>query len=220
MKLLNSVRTLTCSAALLAGMGVSQPVFASEPFIGQIQMVGFNFAPRGWATCDGQLLPIAQNQALFSLLGTIYGGDGRVTFALPDLRGRVAVHPGNGPGLSSYRLGDRGGAESVTLTATQMPSHTHAATTTVSSISATLHGTNGSGDSATPEASSIASKSRTNIYSSNAPDVDLHADSISVEATVETSLTNTGGSQGHENRMPYLGINHVIALQGLFPSRS
>lgn len=220
MKLLNSVRTLTCSVALLAGMGVSQPVFASEPFLGQIQMVGFNFAPRGWAFCDGQLLSIAQNSALFALLGTIYGGDGRTTFALPDLRGRVAVHPGHGPGLSSYRLGDKGGAESVTLTANQMPSHTHAATTTVSSISATLHGTNGAGDSATPEANSIASKSRTNIYSSNAPDVDLHADSISVEATVETSLTNTGGSQGHENRMPFLGINHVIALQGLFPSRS
>jgi microcystin-dependent protein len=220
MKLLNSVRTLTCSVALLAGMGVSQPVFASEPFLGQIQMVGFNFAPRGWATCDGQLLPISQNTALFSLLGTTYGGDGRTTFALPDLRGRVAVHPGHGPGLSSYSWGQKGGVESVTLSASQMPSHTHTATTTVSSISATLHGTNGSGDSATPEASSIASKSRTNIYSSDAPDVDLHADSISVEATVDTTLANTGGSQSHENRMPYLAVYHVIAMVGVYPSRN
>ncbi|KXI30491.1 phage tail protein [Paraglaciecola hydrolytica] len=201
-------------------MGVSQPVFASEPFLGQIQMVGFGFAPRGWAICDGQLLSIAQNTALFSLLGTTYGGNGQTTFALPDLRGRVAIQPGNGPGLSSYSWGQRGGVEHVTLTANQMPSHTHAATSTVSSISATLHGTDAAGDSATPSANSLASKSRTNIYSSNAPDVDLHADSISVEATVGTTLTNTGGSQSHENRMPYLAIYHVIALQGIYPSRN
>jgi microcystin-dependent protein len=220
MKSLNSVRTIACSIALLAGMGVSQPVFASDPFIGQIQMVGFNFAPRGWAFCDGQLLAISQNQALFALIGTTYGGDGRTSFGLPDLRGRVAVHPGRGPGLSNYNWGQISGVESVTLTPSQMPAHTHVATTTVSSISATLHGTNGAGDSATPEANSIASKSRTNIYSSSAPDVNLHSDSISVTATVGTTMANSGGGSFHENRMPSLAIYHVIALQGIFPSRS
>lgn len=202
-KSLYSIGTIASSLVLVAGLSVSQNAIASEPFIGQIQMVGFNFPPRGWANCDGQLLAISSNTALFSLLGTMYGGDGRTTFALPDLRGRVAIHIGNGPGLSNYSQGQKGGAEFVTLSVNQMPSHSH---------NARLRGTDDRGDQATPGGNSLASKSRTNIYSSSAPDVDLVADSV--------QLTNSGGSQAHENRMPYLGVRHVIALQGIFPSRS
>lgn len=222
MKTLKNIGTLATSLALASSISmlISTSAMASEPFIGEIKMVGFNFAPRGFAFTDGQLLQISQNSALFSLLGTTYGGNGRTTFGLPDLRGRVAVHPGNGPGLSFYSLGQRGGLESVTLNTTQIPSHGHNATTEVTSVTATLNGTNSSGDSATPEANSLASKSRTNIYSSAVPDVAMHAESITATAEATTTVVNAGGNQSHENRMPYLGIYHVIALQGIFPSRS
>ena len=188
-------------------MSLSGPVQASEPFIAEIKMFAGNFAPRGYAFCDGAILPISQNQALFSLLGTTYGGDGRTTFALPDLRGRTAIHPGTGPGLSAYRLGQAGGAEQVTLTVNQMPSHNH-------SVSATLRGTNTAGDSSVPGGNTLASKSRTDIYQTAAPDVDMQAGSVAV------SQANAGGGQAHENRMPYLAINHIIALQGIYPSRN
>ena len=174
-------------------------------------MVGFNFAPRGWAHCNGQLLPIAQHSALFSLLGTTYGGDGRTTFALPDLRGRSAVHFGTGPGLTTIRVGERGGAEFQTLTTAQMPSHSHSATT-----SATLNGINTRGDNASPAGNALASKSRTNIYSATAPNVAMAAGSV----TASTTINNAGGNQRFSIRDPFLGINHVIALVGLFPSRS
>jgi microcystin-dependent protein len=120
-----------------------------EPFIGQIMMFGGSFAPRGWAFCEGQLLPISQNAALFSILGTTYGGDGRSTFALPDLRGRVAIHPGSGPGLSNYRLGEKGGVESVALNVNQIPAHSHG-----------ISASNGTADSADPTASSGFGKHR------------------------------------------------------------
>ncbi|MCU7939375.1 MAG: tail fiber protein [gamma proteobacterium symbiont of Bathyaustriella thionipta] len=184
-------------------MGAGHQAQAAEPFIAEVKMFASNFAPRGYALCDGQLLQISQNVALFSLVGTIYGGDGRTTFALPDLRGRTAIHPGRGPVLEEYRIGQRGGSEYVTLTVQQMPSHTHTATS---------KGINSSGNTNIPGGNTLASKSRTNIYSTNAPAVDMHAGSVTV--------ANTGGGQSHENRMPYLGINHIIALTGLFPSRS
>ena len=202
-----SISAILGASALVMGMGFSQPVQASEPFLAEIIMFGSNFAPRNWALCDGQLLPINSNQALFSLLGTTYGGDGRTTFALPDLRGRTAIHPGQGPGLSSYRLGQKGGAERVTLTVNQMPSHTHAAT-------ATAHASSTRGNDSDPTGNIMAVKSRTNIYSNVAPDVTMKAASVTV------SNANTGGSQAHENRMPYLAINHIIALVGTFPSRN
>jgi len=184
---------------------------ASEPFIGEIKIVGFNFAPRGYAKCDGQLLPISSNTALFSLLGTMYGGDGRTTFALPDLRGRIAMHSGQGPGLGNVTQGARGGAENVSLSVANMPAHNHLAT----GLSATLMGNNSSGNSPTPGANSLASKSRTNIYSSaNAPDVAMHAGSV----TVSGNVANTGGSQSFSIRNPYLGVNYVISLVGIFPS--
>jgi microcystin-dependent protein len=179
----------------------------SEPFLGEIRMVGFNFAPRGWAFCDGQLLPISQNTALFSLLGTTYGGDGRTTFGLPDLRGRVPIHAGNGPGLSSYRQGQKGGTEEVTLITNQIPSHSHTAAGTAAAVS-------GAGDSKTPTGSTWASLSRENAYSSTAADGTMAANNVNV------TVNNAGGGQSHTNVQPFLAIYFCIALVGLFPSRS
>ena len=173
----------------------------SEPFIGQIIMFGGNFAPRDWAFCDGQLLPISQNQALFSILGTIYGGDGRTTFALPDLRGRVSVHPGNGPGLSSYELGQKGGVEHVTLTIPQIPAHNHKVECN------TDPGNTPSPAGAIPGAETAAG-------------VDLWTNADADGTMKDSMIQNTGGSQQHENRQPFLAVNYIIALQGLFPSRN
>ncbi len=171
-----------------------------DPFIGTIMAVGFNFAPRGWATCDGQLLAINQNTALFSLLGTMYGGDGRNNFALPDLRGRVAVHQGSlAKGGGMYKVGSIGGAETVTLTTAQMPGHTHQ-----------VKGQSAAGNTDGPGSAVPAAIARSNIYSDRAPNVDMEA----------AMLTATGGGGAHENRPPYLVVNWVIALQGIFPSRS
>jgi microcystin-dependent protein len=168
----------------------------SEPFIGQVMMIGFTFAPRGWALCDGQILPIAQNTALFSLLGTTYGGNGTTTFALPDLRGRVPIHAGQGPGLSPYTLGQVGGAEQVTLLANQMPAHNHSLAATNAEASQTLPG------------GQLLAQSREVTYGSGAL-VGMNPQSIGA----------AGGSQPHENRQPYLTINFIIALEGIYPSR-
>jgi microcystin-dependent protein len=198
---------LVAAAAVAAGTAWSTPALASEPFIAEIIMFGGNFAPRGWAFCNGQLLQIAQFQALFALLGTTYGGDGRTTFGLPDLRGRVPVHPGTAPGLSTYRLGQKGGLEQVTLTSNQMPSHTHTA-------SAVVNATDNRGDAETPGGNVWAQKARDDDYSTAAPDVTMKADAVTVAAG------NTGGGQAHENRQPYLAVNFIIALQGIFPPRN
>ena len=183
-----------------------------EPYIAQIMMFGGNFAIRGWAFCDGQLLPISQNSALFSLLGTTFGGDGRTTFGLPDLRGRVAIHPGTGPGLSDYRLGEKGGVESVTLNQTQIPSHTHATQMKVNNTDSTV-GTPVAGSSiAVPGALAGRTFTATLGYNAAAPNTALSGGSVEVG--------NTGGNMSHTNVQPYLGIYHEIALQGIFPSRS
>jgi microcystin-dependent protein len=171
---------------------------ALEPFIGEIIMVGFNFAPRGWALCNGQLLSISQNTALFSLIGTNYGGDGRLTFALPDLRGRVPLHQGQRAGFSSYVIGEQGGSETVTLLQTQMPSHTH------------LLGATNAEASQTSPTGQILAQARETTYGSGTPTVNMSAQAIAL----------TGGSQPHENRPPYLVINFVIALEGVFPPRN
>ena len=168
----------------------------SEPFIGQIVMFGGNFNPRSWALCDGQLLPISQNTALFSILGTTYGGDGRTTFALPDLRGRVAMHPGSGPGLSPRRLGEKSGVENVILTTNQIPSHTHS-----------LRVKDDDADQGSPVNNVLANA---NVYSGAAPDAVMNTGAIQ----------NTGGGQQHTNVQPYLCVNYIIALQGIFPSRN
>lgn len=165
----------------------------SQPFLGEIRLASFSIAPRGWALCNGQILPISQNQALFSLLGTQYGGDGRTTFALPDLRGRVPVHAGDG-----VTIGQRGGSEAVTLTTAQIPGHTH--DLVVSSQRASLD------DPAGAYWAADASQSR---YAAAA------------DTTMAGGLVGTaGGSQAHENRQPSLVVNFIIALQGIFPPRN
>jgi len=210
------------AAALLLAAGLpSTPAQACggiDSFIASMCVFAGNFAPRNYAFAQGQLLPISSNTALFSLVGTLYGGDGRTTFALPDTRGRALIGAGQGPGLSNYRVGQRGGLETVTLTAAQMPSHNHGATTTVSA-SATANA-NSLGNSADPAGNVWAFKGRTNIYSDQAPNVTMSAAAISINATGDTAIGNTGGSQGHENRPPFLAMNWIIALQGTFPSRN
>lgn len=188
-----------------------------DPFLAQIIMFGGNFAPRGWAFCNGQLLSIAQNQALFSLLGTTYGGDGRTTFALPDLRGRTPVHAGDGPGLTPYRIGQRAGLETVTLNITQMPGHTHGATVTEGSAILPVNSTSGSEDSSDP-AGHILTNTGTDMFTSE-PANGNYGGAAPVAGTSVT-ITNTGGSLPHENRQPFLVVNYIIALQGTFPSRS
>lgn len=169
----------------------------SEPFLAEVRMVGFNFAPRGWAFCDGQVLPISQNQSLYSLLGTTYGGDGRTSFALPDLRGRTPIHVGSNGG-AQHELGQKSGEETHTLSANEMPQHTHA-----------LHGTNTGNGSASP-ADNVFANAGTDLYNSTDSLVDMNAGAV----------TNVGGGQAHENMQPYLALNFCIALRGLFPSRN
>jgi microcystin-dependent protein len=168
----------------------------NEPFIGELALVPYNFAPKGWALCNGQLLPINQNQALFALLGTNFGGDGRVTFALPDLRGRVPISSGQGPGLENYPLGQPGGTEKVALTAAQMPPHTHP-----------LNVFNGKSDKTQAAQNTLANGS---VYSHHSPNA--------VAAT--SAIGSSGAAEAHENRQPYLTLNWIIALQGIFPARS
>jgi microcystin-dependent protein len=169
----------------------------SDPYLAEIKIVGFNFAPRGWAFCDGQILPINQNQALYSLLGTTYGGDGRTTFALPDLRGRTPIHMGTGSGLTQRNLGSRSGEERHSLTVNEIPSHTHVAR--ASSVS---------GDAPVPTGNVLAAAN--NAYGPPNNLTPLHAG----------SLAASGAGQGHENMQPYLTLSFCIALQGLFPSRN
>lgn len=172
-----------------------------NPFLAEIVMFGGNFAPRGWAYCDGQLLSINANQALFALLGTTYGGDGRTTFALPDLRGRNPIHPGQGPGLSSIKLGQRGGAETHVMTVNQMANHNHLGSIKVSNLPA---------DDDTPGTGVSIGKAE--IFVEGAPNTDLAMGSV--------TLDNAGGQQPFSIRNPFLGINYIIALQGVFPSRN
>ncbi len=171
----------------------------SEPFIAEIRMFGGNFAPRSWAFCDGQLLPISQNTALFSLLGTTYGGDGRTTFGLPNLRDRSAMHPGRGPGLSPRTLGEMGGASAVTLTAAEMPRHGHA-----------LRGT------ASPTSTSPAGHSMA-ATGNGSPAYRIPGNTV---AMAGEALGAAGSGGAHNNRQPVLGISFIIALQGVFPPRS
>jgi len=188
--------------ALIAGAlfnGVSTVNAGNEPFLGEVQWFAGNFAPRGWAFCDGQLLPIIGNEALFSILGTTYGGDGRTNFALPEVRGRVMIHAGNGPGLSDRRLGSRGGSENETLTTNQMPSHTHK-----------LRASGGAATAVVPNNNVLASPGRTRLYDSGAANTNMDA----------SAITLTGGNASHNNMQPYNTLNCIIAVEGFFPSRS
>ena len=171
----------------------------SEPFIGCISIFGFNFAPRGWATCSGQLLPINQNQSLFSLLGTTYGGDGRTTFALPNMQGRAPMHAGNGAGLTSRTLGQQLGAERVTLTEAQIPPHSHTANASDTDSTAT-----------TPQG---------NLAAPTVTAFNVYGDPDNLTPGAAGQLGQSGGS-GHDNMQPYTALNFCIALTGLFPPRN
>lgn len=174
----------------------------AQPFLGQVMPVPYNFAPNGWAFCNGQLLSISQNTALFSLLGTTYGGDGVSTFALPNLQGRVPLHFGQGAGLSGYVMGQTVGVENVTLQATQIPSHTHSYTPQANGRPGTVTGPAGA------------------LWAGSATGDSLYATGASNASMAAQTLGNTGGSQSHENRQPTLALNFVIALQGVYPSRN
>ena len=170
----------------------------ADPFVAEIRIFPFNFAPKGWAWCNGQLLPLSQNTALFSLLGTTYGGDGKSTFALPDLEGRAPMHPGQGPGLSLHDLGETGGSETVTLLQSEMPAHAHA-----------LRASLDDADLAIPTADRTLAKSSANMYLVAAPNAQMAPE----------GLAPAGGDQPHNNLMPYLTLYFNIALQGVFPPR-
>jgi microcystin-dependent protein len=189
-----------------------------EAFISTILIWPPNFAPNGWALCAGQLMSISQNTALFSLLGTTYGGDGITTFGLPNLQGRIPVGAGQGSGLSPYNLGDNGGVESVTLGINTIPQHSHAVTQNlaVSLPAVTTAGTtNQPGPSVAPAAPTDAARNPVNIYSNATANQNLGKPSIS--GTI--AIGQTGNGLPHENRQPYLAVNYIIALQGIFPSR-
>lgn len=181
----------------------------SDPTLAAIYMGGWNFAPRGFAFCNGQILPIAQNQALFSLLGTMYGGDGRTTFALPDCRGRMTIGRGNGPGLTPRSIGQKPGVETVTLTASQIPSHNHMAT-------GRLHGSTAGVDDNSPVDELFGTTGSSNSYAVDAG----NADAILAPNSVGGKLKNKGGNQSHPNMPPFQAISYVISLTGVFPSRS
>jgi microcystin-dependent protein len=171
----------------------------AQPYVGEIRMFGGNFAPAGWLFCDGSLLPISENETLFNLIGTTYGGDGQSTFALPDLRGRIPIHMGQGAGLSSRTIGENGGSESVTLTPAQLANHSHAFPASTSAAS--------SGD---PLNAVVADTGTASVYSMSNPNVAMNPSVIAV----------AGGSQPHDNMMPFECVSFIISLFGIFPSQN
>jgi len=168
----------------------------SDPFLGEVRMFGGSFAPVGWLECNGQLVNIADNDTLFSLLGTTYGGDGQTTFGLPDLRGRAPIHAGSGPGLTPRSLGQMVGSESVTLIGLQLPGHTHAAMASTTATSTSPTG-------------AVWATSGTNIYSTAAPNTSMSPSAVG----------QSGGNQPHDNMAPYLAVIFIIATEGVYPSR-
>ena len=171
-----------------------------QPYLGQITLVAFNFAPVGWAFCNGQLLAIDQNSALFALIGTTYGGDGQTTFALPDLRSRIPLHQGQGSGLSNYTIGQSGGSEQVTLTSNQVPSHTHQAQcfTTASNSQSPING----------------------IWAQATNDKPYKVGEVGTANMAPGAIGPAGGNQPHPNLMAYQALNYIIALEGIFPSQN
>lgn len=171
----------------------------SEPFVGEIRMFAGNFAPRGWAFCDGQLLAVSQNDALFSLYGTIYGGDGVTTFGLPDMRGRIPIHAGHGPGLSPRAIGSRAGTEQETVTINELPTHSH-----------TFNGVN------TPATENSPGSNETLAQSVG---YDAYVPNENVTTMSNNNVSAVGGSRSHNNEMPFLCVNFIVALFGIYPSR-
>ncbi len=172
----------------------------ADPFVAEIRMFPFNFAPRGWAWCDGQLLPLSQNTALFSLLGTTYGGNGQSNFALPDLQGRAPMHPGQGPGLSLHDLGETGGSETVTLLQSEIPAHSHAFRTAIDAAEDT-----------NPAGNSLAQSAEGNMYTTTG---------LGTAQMAPQAIAPAGGDAPHNNMQPYLTVYFCIALQGVYPPRT
>jgi microcystin-dependent protein len=172
----------------------------ADPFVAEIRIFSFNFAPKGWAFCDGQLLPLSQNTALFSLLGTTYGGDGKSNFALPDLQGRAPMHPGQGPGLSLHDLGETAGSETVTLLESEIPAHIH-----------TVNVSAGPANVQAPGPDRVLGRANNNVYLANP---------ANLVAMAPEALAAAGGDQPHNNMQPYLTLSFCIALQGVFPPRT
>ena len=172
----------------------------ADPFVAEIRIFPFNFAPKGWAFCDGQLLPLSQNTALFSLLGTTYGGDGKSTFGLPDLQGNAAIDAGQGPGLSLYDLGQTGGSETVTLLESEIPAHAHAM-------------------QANTNPANLAAPSPARCFARSAPDAAYKTTNTTTPMS-DQMLAPAGGDQPHNNMMPYLTLNFCLAMQGVFPPRT
>lgn len=200
-----SALSLTIGIVLSSSALISTQAYACSgdtPMLGGMCVFAGNFAPRGWALANGQIMSISQNTALFSLLGTTYGGNGQTTFALPDTRGRSVIGAGTGPGLSNYPLGQAGGVETVTLTQAQLP---------VITPTATVHAQSGAGNSDNPSNGVWASLSRQNIYSNTAPSVTMSPSAV--------TINSFGGGEPHENRSPYIAMNWIIATEGIFPSR-
>jgi microcystin-dependent protein len=190
----------------------------ADPFLGMIITVPYNFAPQGWAFCNGQILPISQNTALFALIGTTFGGDGVATFALPDLRGRVPVSSGQGPGLSVYDLGEIGGTENVTLTTSQMPPHNHVIT--LNNLTATANARNTAGNSQSPAGNlpAVEAAGVTATYSNAPANATMAAGAVTVTGTATASVSGSGLPL--QILSPFLTVNYCIALQGIFPSRN
>ncbi len=237
MRFLKQNLCYTFSLLAVFGLFMATPTLSNaqtEPYIGQVATFGFNFCPRGWAPANGQLLSIAQNTALFSLYGTFYGGDGRTTFALPDLRGRAVVSMGQSPGLSNYPIGSKFGAETVTLNSQEMPVHNHPGSAAgVSAATATMTGTATATVAATQikvvqtrgSDSGVAERtSGTADGTISAPTVTVSLDNLAISsldvAGLAVTTHNAGGSQAHENRTPILTMTSCVAMTGIFPSRN
>ena len=203
--------SLALAAIVLGSTSAPTPAAAQENYLGELRLFGMNWCPRMWTPAEGQLIPINQNQSLYSLFGTFYGGDGRTTFALPDLRGRSSIGFGQGTGLSNYPIGQKGGSETITMTVDNLPSHTHGATTT-----ATLNATADTGNTDTPGNTVVLANARgTDIYGTGANGAVFRNDAITANTTLDTS-----GGQPKSQRGPYLAMKWCVALQGIFPPRN
>ncbi|CAL2101964.1 Microcystin-dependent protein [Tenacibaculum sp. 190130A14a] len=217
-----NLKTKLFGGILLVFLSITNINAQQEGFLGEIKMFGGNFAPRGWAFCEGQLLAISQNTALFSILGTTYGGDGRTTFGLPDLRGRVAISAGRGPGLQDYRQGAKGGSELRTLNITQIPSHNHmmSLANVTGSALIPVNTEAGNEDESNPGAGVLANTGADRFSSEATPNAIYGGRNVPIVLTGNGLIGNTGGNQSFDNRQPFTTVRYIICLQGVFPSRN
>lgn len=212
-------QTIGC-AALLACVALPTTSHAGiDPFIGEIMLFAGNYCPQGYLPAQGQILSIAQNTALFSILGTTYGGDGRTNFALPNLQGRSAIGSGYGAGLSPVQLGETVGTEQVTLNSAQLPAHSHSASTSVS-VASVLKGSTGAGNSDSPGGKVLAKQARTNIYATGPASDNMDSSAIQSTAAATTTVNPAGNNAPVPTRSPALGLNYCIAIQGIYPPRN